>query len=55
MNQANLIVPSRRLFLRNSTAAALSGAAVSLLAGHEALAQSETKTQANLHDAAPTQ
>jgi pimeloyl-ACP methyl ester carboxylesterase len=54
MNQASLIIASRRLFLRNSAAAALSGAAVASLAGREAHAQSETMSQANLHDSAPT-
>ena len=42
MNQASLTVASRRLFLRNGGAAALSGAAVVLLAGREGLAQSAT-------------
>ncbi|MGH7962062.1 MAG: alpha/beta fold hydrolase [Candidatus Binatia bacterium] len=54
MSQASLIVASRRLFLRNG-AAALSGAAVALLAGREALPQSATMSQANLHEFAPTQ
>jgi hypothetical protein len=55
MSQSSLVVPSRRLFLRNSGTAVLSGAAVALLADREALAQSETMSQANLHDFAPTQ
>jgi hypothetical protein len=55
MSQASLFVASRRLFLRNSGAAVLSGAAVALLADREALAQSQTVSQANLHDSAPTQ
>ena len=55
MNQSSLGVPSRRLFLRNSGAAVLSGAAAALLASRETLAQSETPSQANLHDSAPTQ
>ena len=55
MNQSSLVVPSRRLFLRNSGTAILSGAAVALLADREALAQSEPMSQANLHDSAPTQ
>ena len=55
MSQTSLIVASRRLFLRNSGTAILSGAAVALLADREALAQSETMSQANLHDSAPTQ
>ena len=55
MSQSSLVVPSRRLFLRNSGTAVLSGAAVALLADREALAQSETMSQANLHDSAPTQ
>ena len=54
MSQSSLVVPSRRLFLRNSGTAVLSGAAVALLADREALAQSETMSQANLHDSAPT-
>ena len=37
MSQARLIVASRRLFLRNGGTAVLSGAAVALLAGREAL------------------
>jgi pimeloyl-ACP methyl ester carboxylesterase len=55
MSQARLIVASRRLFLRNGGTAVLSGAAVTQLAGREALAQSATMSQANLHDSAPTQ
>jgi pimeloyl-ACP methyl ester carboxylesterase len=55
MSQSSLTATSRRLFLRNSGTAVLSGAAAALLPGHEALAQSETNTQANLHEAAPTQ
>jgi pimeloyl-ACP methyl ester carboxylesterase len=55
MSQASLSVAGRRLFLRNGGAAALSGAAVVLLAGREALAQSATVSQTNLHDSAPTQ
>ena len=55
MSQASLTVPNRRLFLRNGAAAVLSGAAVALLADREALAQSATKSRANLHDSAPTQ
>ncbi|MGQ0579249.1 MAG: alpha/beta fold hydrolase [Betaproteobacteria bacterium] len=55
MSQASLNVASRRLFLRNSGAAVLSGAAVTLLPGRKALAQSESMSQANLHDSAPTQ
>ena len=55
MSQSSLVVPSRRLFLRNSGTAVLSGAAVALLADREAIAQSETMSQANLHDSAPTQ
>ena len=55
MNQRSLTIASRRLFLRNSGTAVLSGAAVALLADHDALAQSETMSQANLHDSAPTQ
>jgi pimeloyl-ACP methyl ester carboxylesterase len=51
----SLTATSRRLFLRNSGTAVLSGAAAALLAGREVLAQSETKTQANLHESAPTQ
>jgi pimeloyl-ACP methyl ester carboxylesterase len=55
MSQRSRTIASRRLFLRNSGAAVLSGAAVALLADHDALAQSETMPQANLHDSAPTQ
>lgn len=55
MSQSNLAITNRRKFLRNSATAALSGVAASLLASREALAQSETKTQVNLHDSAPTQ
>ena len=58
MSQASLIIASRRLCLRNGVAAALSGAAgaaVALLAGREALAQSATVSQTNLDDSAPTQ
>src|SRR5918996_2799075 len=55
MSLARLIVASRHLFLRNGGTAVLSGAAVALLAGREALAQSATMSQANLHDSAPTQ
>ncbi|MGQ0677820.1 MAG: DUF4439 domain-containing protein [Rhodospirillales bacterium] len=47
MNQNHIIVPSRRLFLRNTGAAVLSGAAVALLAGREALAQAAPKGSAN--------
>jgi len=54
MRQSSLVVPSRRLFLRNSGAAVLSGAAFALLADREALAQSETMSQTDLHDSAPT-
>ena len=43
MNHSSLIVPSRRLFLRNGGAAMLSGTAVALLAGREALAQAAPK------------
>jgi hypothetical protein len=46
MSQRSLTFASRRLFLRNSGAAVLSGAAVALLADHDALAQSETMPQA---------
>jgi hypothetical protein len=45
MSQSSLVVPSRRLFLRNSGTAVLSGAAVALLADREALAQSETMSR----------
>ena len=55
MSQRSPTIASRRLFLRNSGTAVLSGAAVALLADHDALAQSETMPQANLHDSAPTQ
>ena len=55
MGVSNLPITNRRQFLRNSGTAALSGAAVALLSGREALAQSDTKAQANLHDSAPTQ
>jgi len=55
MSPPSLIVPNRRLFLRNSGTAVLSGAAVALLAHREALAQSDTMPRANLHDSAPTQ
>jgi pimeloyl-ACP methyl ester carboxylesterase len=55
MSQSSLTATSRRLFLRNSGTAVLASGAAALLAGREALAQSETKTQANLHDSAPTQ
>jgi pimeloyl-ACP methyl ester carboxylesterase len=55
MSQSSLTVASRRLFLRNSGTAVLSGAAAALLAGREARGQAETTTQANLHDSAPTQ
>ena len=55
MSQSSLNVSSRRLFLRNSGTALLSSAAVALLPGREALAQSEAMSQANLHDSAPTQ
>jgi pimeloyl-ACP methyl ester carboxylesterase len=55
MSQPSLMVASRRLFLRNSGTAVLSGAAVALLASREALGHSETMSQANLHDSAPTQ
>ena len=55
MSQSSLNVSSRRLFLRNSGTALLSSAAVALLPGREALAQSEAMPQANLHDSAPTQ
>ena len=55
MNQANLIITSRRLFLRNGVAAVLSGVAAALLASGESPAQSTTASQANLHESAPTQ
>ena len=55
MSQPSPTIPSRRLFLRNSGTAVVSGAAVALLADHDALAQSETMSQINLHDSAPTQ
>src|SRR3954471_96210 len=55
MSQVSVSVAGRRLFLRNGGAAALSGAAVVLLAGREALARSATVSQTNLHDSAPTQ
>jgi hypothetical protein len=55
INQAHLNVAIRRLFFRNGGAAALASAPVVLLAGSEALAQSATMAQANLHDSAPTQ
>ena len=54
MSVSNLPITSRRLFLRSSRTAILSGAAAALVASHKAHAQSETKTQANLHDSAPT-
>ncbi len=43
MSQARMIVASRRLFLSNGGTALLSGAAVALLAGSEALARSAPK------------
>src|SRR4051794_6225343 len=55
MSPVSLSVAGRRLFLRNGGAAALSGAAVVLLADREALAMSATVSQTNLHDSAPTQ
>jgi pimeloyl-ACP methyl ester carboxylesterase len=55
VSQANPIIASRRLLLRNGGTAALSGAAIALLAGRDAFAQSATMPQANLHDSAPTQ
>src|SRR3954465_6800334 len=55
MSPVSLSVAGRRLFLRNGGAAPLSGAAVVLLADREALAQSATVSQTNLHDSAPTQ
>lgn len=55
MSESNLPITSRRLFLRNSGTAVLSGAAAALLVSHKAQAQSETTAQANLHDSAPTQ
>ena len=54
IGQACRIVAPRRLFLRNSGAAVLSGAAVALL-GRAALADAATTPQANPHDSAPTQ
>ena len=55
MSHTSQIIASRRLFLRNGGAAAISVAAAALLADHEALAQSATLSQINLHDSAPTQ
>jgi hypothetical protein len=55
MSQASLSIAGRRLFLRNGGTAALSGAAAVLLAGREALAQSATLSQTDLHNSAPTQ
>jgi pimeloyl-ACP methyl ester carboxylesterase len=55
MSQSSLTATSRRLFLRNSGTAVLASGAAALLAGREAGAQSETTTQANLHDSVPTQ
>jgi pimeloyl-ACP methyl ester carboxylesterase len=54
IGQAGRIVAPRRLFLRNSGAAVLSGATVGLL-GRAALADAATTPQANPHDSAPTQ
>jgi NAD(P)-dependent dehydrogenase (short-subunit alcohol dehydrogenase family) len=45
MSQDSLIDANRRLLLRNGAAIVLSGAAVALLAGREALAQSTTASQ----------
>jgi NAD(P)-dependent dehydrogenase (short-subunit alcohol dehydrogenase family) len=53
IGQASPMVAPRRLFLRNSGAAVLSGAAVALL-GRAALADAATTPQANPHDSAPT-
>ena len=50
MNQTKPTIYSRRQFLRNGTAAALAGAAAALLANRETLAQSETPSQANVHN-----
>lgn len=54
MNHPSLTLAGRRLFLRNSGTAVLSGTAVALLADHDVLAQSRAVPQANLHDSAPT-
>ena len=54
MSQDSLIDAKRRLLLRNGAAIVLSGAAVALLAGREALAQSTTASPADLHNSAPT-
>ena len=43
MSQDSLIDANRRLLLRNGAAIVLSGAAVALLAGRQALAQSASK------------
>lgn len=52
MSQATPIVARPRLFLRNGGAAAMSGAAVALLAGRAALAESANTAQPNLHGSA---
>ena len=54
MSQGSLIDAKRRLLLRNGAAIVLSGAAVTLLADREALAQSTTASPADLHNSAPT-
>ena len=55
MSQFSLTAGTRRRFLRDSGSALLSAAALTLLPSRKALAQSETVSQANLHDSAPTQ
>jgi pimeloyl-ACP methyl ester carboxylesterase len=49
MSQANPIITSRRQFLCNGTAAALTGAVAALLATRESRAQSSTAAQASSH------
>jgi pimeloyl-ACP methyl ester carboxylesterase len=55
MSQASPIAATRRRFLRNSGRAVLSGATLALLHGRNALAQSDTMPQVDLHNSAPTQ
>ena len=50
MSQANPIIASRRRFLRNSTAAALSSAVAALFASRETRAESSTESQASSHN-----
>jgi hypothetical protein len=59
MRRAFQVDVSRRWFLHNGGAIVLTGAAVAMIVGRKALAQSvsgrdSTMTQANLHNSAPT-